>query len=378
MTRPTTLCIVAGEASGDAHAGGLVAAFRALSPGCEWFGAGGPGLIAAGAEVLVSMENLAVVGVAEVFSHLPALWRAMAHLKAAIRERKPDALVLVDFPDFNFRLATFASRLGIPVLYYITPQVWAWRPGRVKFLKRHVKRALVILPFEEAFLRERGMDAVFVGHPLAGMVAAPSDRVAFRARHGVEPGAPCVALLPGSRRSEVRRNLPALLDAARLLTRTFPEAHFFVPWAPSLQVEPPGAEEASPVRFVRGEYLDVLGHADAAAVASGTATLEAALLGVPQVVVYRLQPLTFAIGRRLVQLDHVALPNVVLGRHAVPELLQGDFTAQNVARKLEDYLADSETARASAARLSEELRSALGGGDAYRRAAEEVLKAVSG
>lgn len=373
---PLSLCIVAGEPSGDVHAGGLASALRGLAPQAAWFGAGGPALREAGAEILVPMEELAVVGISEVFGHLPDLWRAMSTLKSALRERRPDALVLVDYPDFNFRLARYAKRVGIPILYYITPQVWAWRSRRVGFLRSTLRRALVIFPFEETFLRERGVDAVFVGHPLASAPPPPSPREAFLARHGMEPGSAFVALLPGSRNSEVARNLPTLLEAAKQVEAKHSEVRLLIPWADSLRAAPPSVPGGS-VRFVRGEYRDVLGHAAAAAVASGTACLEAALLGVPTVVVYRLQPITYAIGRRLVKLPFVAIPNVVLGRGALRELIQGDFTAQGVADALLTFLAEPGESRAQAEALRDELKRALGvGDDAYERAAREVLKAV--
>jgi lipid-A-disaccharide synthase len=323
------------------------------------------------------MEELAVVGISEIVGRLPDLWRAMATLKSALRERRPDALVLVDYPDFNFRLARYAKRIGIPILYYITPQVWAWRSRRVGFLRSTLRRALVIFPFEETFLRERGVDAVFVGHPLASPPPPPSPRVAFLARHGMAADSEFVALLPGSRNSEVARNLPTLLEAAKHVAAKHPDVCILIPWADSLRSDPPRVPEGS-VRFVRGEYRDVLGHAAAAAVASGTACLEAALLAVPTVVVYRLQPITYAIGRRLVKLPFVALPNVVLGRGALRELIQGDFTAQGVADALLGFLAEPRQGRARAEALRDELKEVLGGGDdAYERAAREVLKAVS-
>jgi lipid-A-disaccharide synthase len=377
MGRAYRLAIVAGEHSGDAHGGNLVRAFRELAPGSSWFGAGGPVLADAGAEILVPMEKLAVVGISEVLAHLPDLWREMGRLKAALAERRPDALVLVDFPDFNFRLARYAKGLGIPVVYYITPQVWAWRQGRTEFLKRFVDRALVILPFEEAFLRERGVDAVFVGHPLVDTAQADGPLEAFLARHGLEASTPRVALLPGSRASEVKRNLPALAGAARLLATRRPAPAVFVPWAEGLPDALRGLFRDAPVRWVSGEYHDVLGYADAAAVASGTATLEAALMGVPQVIVYRLKALSYAIGKRLVKLERVGLPNVVLGEAAVPELIQGDFTAERVAAALSALLADPAS-RGRAQALAGRLQTALGRGHASARAASELLRLLEG
>ncbi len=378
MGRPYHLAIVAGEHSGDTHGGNLVKAFAGLAPGARWFGAGGPVLASAGAELIVPMEELAVVGIAEVLTHLPHLWREMGRLKAALRERRPQALVLVDFPDFNFRLARYAKGLGIPVVYYITPQVWAWRQRRTRFLRANVDRALVIFPFEETFLRGHGVEATFVGHPLVDTAHPGSSLEQFLSRQALDPRALRVALLPGSRSSEVRRNLPPLLEAAGLIVRSHPGAVVMVPWASGLPEHLKGLGASSPVRWVSGEYADVLGHAHAAAVASGTATLEAALMGVPQVIVYRLKPLTYAIGRRLVTLNQVGLPNVVLGEAAIPELIQADFTGEGVAAAVNRLLDDTGAAKARAEALSARVKSALGQGNASSRAASELLKFLEG
>ena len=377
MGSALNLAVVAGEPSGDTHAGHLVRAFADLAPGTRWFGAGGPTLAAAGTEILVPMERLAVVGIGEVLSRLPDLWRAMGAMKAALASRRPDALVLVDFPDFNFRLARHAHSLGIPVVYYITPQVWAWRQGRTEFLKKYVDLALVIFPFEERFLSERGVRAAFVGHPLVDTARPDTPLAAFLARHGLSPETPRVALLPGSRSQEVRRNLPPLMEAAAILGGRRPAPAILVPWADGLPEGLRARYEGSGVRWIAGEYRDVLGHAQAAAVASGTATLEAALLGVPFVVVYRVQPLTYLLGRRLVKLPHVGLPNVVMGRGMVPELIQEDFTGPRVAGELAAIL-DRGTGAAEAAReLSSALKNELGEGNASARAARAVFQFVS-
>lgn len=378
MERSRTVAIVAGEPSGDAHAGHLVAALDGRAPGTRWFGAGGPVMSAAGVELVVPMEKLAVVGISEVLAHLPDLWREMGRLKAAIAGRRPDALVLVDFPDFNFRLARFAKGLGIPVVYYITPQVWAWRQGRTEFLRRYVDRALVIFPFEAEFLSSRGVDARFVGHPLVDTARPDSPLEAFLARHGLAPEVPRVALLPGSRRSEVGRNLPPLMEAARLLLRRLPSAAVFVPWAPNLPESARAPYAGLGVRWVQGEYRDVLGHAQAAAVASGTATLEAALMGVPLVIVYRLKRITYAIGRRLVKLPYVGLPNVVMGEGAVPEFIQDEFTGEAVAGALGGMLARREESLQRAGEIAERIRTRLGRGDASARAADELLDFLDG
>lgn len=378
MGKPYCLAIVAGEHSGDTHAGNLARAFATLSPESRWFGAGGPALVSAGLDCLVPSERLAVVGIGEVLTRLPSLWSALGTLKKALAERRPDALVLVDFPDFNFRLARFAKGRGIPVVYYITPQVWAWRQGRTEFLKRFTDLCLVILPFEEGFLGERGVEARFVGHPLADAAFPVTPLASFLERHGLEPSALRVALLPGSRASEVKRNLPPLMEAARILSSRFPNVACMVPWADGLPAELRVPWDGGPVRWVRGEYHDVLGHAHAAAVASGTATLEAALLGVPQVIVYRLNPLTHFVGTRLVKLGRVGLPNIVLGEPAIPELIQSRFTGEAAARELAGLLEHPEVSKTRAEVLARSVRSALGEGGASGRAAQELLGFLEG
>lgn len=378
MGERSGLAVVAGEASGDAHAAHLVQAYAALAPGAAWFGAAGPQMRGAGVEALVHSESLAVVGIGEVLGHLPDLWRAMGTLKRALRERRPRALVLVDYPDFNFRLAKYAHGLGIPVVYYIPPQVWAWRQGRTQFLAKNTDLVMTLFPFEEAFLRERGVEARFVGHPLVDTARTATPLPEFLARHGIGPEGPRIALLPGSRGSEVKRNLAPLMEAAQWLSRWRPDATLFVPWAEGLPAELRAPFAKAPVRWVEGEYRDVLGHATAAAVASGTATLEAALMGVPLVVVYRVKPLTYRIGRMLVTLEQVGLPNVVAGRRAVPELIQDAFTGEAVAEALGAILEAGEKAREEAAALAVEMRKRLGEGGASARAAQELDRFLGG
>ncbi len=369
MAEPFEIAVVAGEASGDAHAAALARAFAPLAPEARWFGIGGSDCRAAGVDVVFPSERLAVVGIGEVFTRLPDLWRGLAAIKGALRERWPKAVVLVDFPDFNFRVARFAHGLGIKVVYYITPQVWAWRPRRTRFMSRNVDRALVLFPFEEPFLKERGVDARFVGHPLVDTARPDSGLSIFLERHGLSAGRPRVALLPGSRSSEVERNLPVLAGAARELNKRVPEAVMMTPWASGLPASLKELAAGSPIKFMEGEYRDVVGHANAAAVASGTASLECALMGVPEVVVYKVSRFTYAIGKRLVTAPFVALPNVIMGHEAVPELIQDAFTPPAVAQMVAGFLAEGEMARERAAKLAGEIRKRLGEGGAYGRAA---------
>lgn len=373
MAATYKLAIVAGEHSGDTHGGNLCQAFNKTCPGTTWFGAGGPVLTSAGVEIVVPMEKLSVVGIGEVVSRLPDLWRGMGMLKKELKERRPDALLLVDFPDFNFRLARFAHRLGIPVVYYITPQVWAWRRGRTKLLQKFVDRAMVIFPFEEVFLKEHGVKAVFVGHPLVDTAKATSSLDAFLGRHSLDAEKKRIALLPGSRNSEMDRILPTMLKAAELLAADRNDLVFLVPLAGGIE-ESVRERYAHPlVHWISGEYHDVLGHADAAVVASGTATLEAALMGVPSVIVYKINPVTYAVGKCLVKLPHVGLPNVLLGREAIVELIQGDFTADNTAEKISRLVNSNEEARLKARNTAADVRKRLGEGNASVRAAEALL-----
>ena len=373
MAATYNLAIVAGEHSGDTHGGNLCKAFNRTCPGATWFGAGGPVMISAGVEIVVPMEKLSVVGIGEVLSRLPDLWRAMGKLKRELASRRPDALLLVDFPDFNFRLAKFAHKTGIPVVYYITPQVWAWRRGRTKLLRKFVDRALVIFPFEEVFLKEHGVKATFVGHPLVDTAKATSSLDAFLERHSLDAEKKRIALLPGSRNSEMDRILPTMLKAAEVLAADRNDLVFLVPLAGGIE-ESVRERYAHPLlHWISGEYHDVLGHADAAVVASGTATLEAALMGVPSVIVYKINPMTYAVGKCLVKLPHVGLPNVLLEREAIVELIQGDFTAKNTAEKISRLVNSNEEARLEARNTAADVRKRLGEGNASVRAAGALL-----
>lgn len=370
--------IVAGEASGDAHAGALVAELRRRHPDWRWFGCGGEALRAAGCELLVEARELAVVGLFEVVAHLPRIYRRYRRLRRALEVRRPAAAILVDFPDFNLRLARAAARRGVPVIYFISPQLWAWRGGRVKAIRRDVRRMICIFPFEPEFYARHGVEVAYVGHPFAGRVQPSLSEADFRRRHGF--GAePLVALLPGSRRREVAFHLPVLWEAARRL-RDLRGARFVLPAASTLGREalaaavPPDLRDA--VRVVAGETYDAVAHARVALVASGTATLETALLGTPMVVIYRLSPWSYRLGRRWVQTPHFAMVNLIAGRRLAPELIQDELTPQ----ALVDWalkLMDDESARAEMRRGLEEVRARLGAPGAIARAADVVEKELA-
>jgi lipid-A-disaccharide synthase len=372
------ILISAGEASGDAHAARLVAALRPLLPDAEFFGVGGAALRAAGCETVVDARDVCVLGLVEVVAHLPRIYREFHRLLAEADRRRPDAAILVDFPDFNFRLARQLHARGIPVFYYISPQLWAWRAGRVKLVRRYIRKMLVIFPFEEQFYRARGVDAVYAGHPLADAAAPPVDHAAFAARHGLDPAKPWIALLPGSRRREVGLNLPEMLAAA---ARFGDECQFILPVASTLD----RAEIAAAVASARpgGIILTddarlALAHARAGIIASGTATLEAALIGTPFVMVYRVAPLTYALGRHLVRVPHFGIVNLILGRSVVPEFVQSDFTASRVEAEIRRLLADGPARRGQLAAFAELCaRLAEGSGlPAAERAARLIVQSL--
>jgi lipid-A-disaccharide synthase len=359
-----TIFISAAEASGELYGALLASALRQRcapkGERAELFGMGGPRMAAAGVEIVVRSEDMAVMGFTEIVRHLPRIYREFRKLKRAIRARRPTVAVLIDFPEIHFRLAKELHRLGVPVIYFVSPQLWAWKPHRIRLVRKFVQRMLVIFPFEQAFYRERGVEAEFVGHPLADLPPPAITREQFAAENGLDPARTLnpakiwIGLLPGSRLKEIEANLPRMLEAARsLLTpdpaRTHPEGsyEFLIPLAPTLDaaqrkvvlhmVEKLGG--GLPVRLV-DDARAALFHARASVVASGTATVEAALIGNPFVVVYRVSRLTYAIARRLVKVPHVAMANLIAGKRVVPELIQHDFTAANIVQHLRQLLPD--------------------------------------
>jgi lipid-A-disaccharide synthase len=335
----------AGEASGDTYGAQLVDALRQLAPGANFFGMGGEKMRSAGCDLLVHANEVAVVGLVEVLTHLPGIRRRFKHLVAEAAQRKPDAAVLIDFPDFNLRLARELHRLGIPVFYFVSPQVWAWRSGRVKQIRKYVRKMIVIFPFEQDFYKQHGVDVCYVGHPLAYVPAPQITREEFAAKYGLNPGKQWIALLPGSRRKELGFNIERMLWAAEMLNKQGGDFEFVLPVASTLDKDwlRRGLHNAwaSPVPVTLTDNARAtLMHARAGIVASGTATVEAALAGTPFVVVYRLAPLTWLLGRRLVRLDTFAMPNLIAGRKIVPELIQGGFTAESVVRELNKIIPD--------------------------------------
>jgi len=346
-----TIFISAGEASGE-HYGALLATAlsRQLSSKgirAELFGMGGDRMAAAGVERIVRSEDMAVMGLTEVVRHLPRIYGEFRKLKKAIRARRPQVAVLIDFPEIHFRLAKEFHRLGIPVIFFVSPQLWAWKKHRIKLVQKFVRKMLVIFPFEEAFYRENGVQAEFVGHPLAELPLPSISRQQFAVDNHLDPASTWIGLLPGSRPKEIRDHLPEMLSAARQLAQPPGVAEFIVPLAPTLSA----AQRVEVLEIVKelGDGLTLrlvddaraaLFHARASVVASGTATVEAALIGNPFVVVYRVSALTYAIARRLVNVPHVAMANLIAGKRLVPELIQNDFTASNIVGQIQLLLPD--------------------------------------
>ena len=357
-----------GEPSGDAYAGELLDQLRALRPDVEGFGLGGDHMAAAGGRLLAHVRDVAVVGLVEVLRHLGELKAVFARVLAEVERTPPAVAVLLDYPDFNLRLARELHRRRIPVVYYVSPQVWAWRRGRIRQIRRHVTRMLVLFPFEEDVYRKAGVPVTFVGHPLVERVKPVADRGGFLKEIGLDPARPVVAMLPGSRPGEVAHNLPPLRGAAELMRARRPEVQLVLAAAATL---PDSAFAEAGVPVVRDRTLALLSAASVGIVASGTATVEAALLELPMVVVYRLSPLTFALGRPFVRLDRFAMVNLVAGRDVVPELIQRDFTAERVADETLALL-DDDSRREAMRRDLREVRARLGGPGASARAAEIV------
>ena len=336
----------AGEASGEHYGALLMAELRRLSPQADFFGLGGTRMASLGLRRVVRAEDVAVMGITEVILHMPHIYRQYRRLKASLRTERPDLAILIDFPDVNLSLAAELRRLKIPVVYFVSPQLWAWKKWRVRGVKRNVSRMLVIFPFEEAFYRAHGIAADFVGHPLADLDPPTVTRDEFASQNGLDASKFWIGLLPGSRTRELEANLPPMLEAARLLG---PDYEYLLPVAPTLkdsQVQAFAAQaKGASVRVVH-DARAVLQHARASVVASGTATVEAALIGNPFLVVYRVSRITYAVAQRVVRVAHVGMVNLIAGRRIVPELIQDDFTACKVVERLRPLL-ENEEARAT-------------------------------
>jgi lipid-A-disaccharide synthase len=374
------LLAIAGELSGDAHGGPLLEALNGLLPSFSAFGIGGPRMGRAGQHALRPFSDLQVHGLVEVVRHLPRLFRILHELEAWMDRERPDGVLLIDYPGFNLKVAAAAKKRGIPVVWYSSPQIWAWRGRRLKTIARVVDKMIVLFPFETELYRKAGMDADFVGHPLVGHEAPPEAVAALRARIGAREGRPIVAVMPGSRPSELRRNLPPVLDGIRLMRERGFDASFVLPMASSLdrtEVEGLIASSGQPIQIEEGAFLPMLMLADVAIVASGTATLQVGLAGIPFVVVYRVSPLTHWIARRFAYIKHISIVNILAGRELAPELLQDDLTGENVCETVLALARDPARMAAMRRELAM-LASRLGEPGAYARGAEAIARFLSG
>jgi lipid-A-disaccharide synthase len=343
------ILIVTGESSGDLHGANLIRATQTLCPECHFFGVGGSRMAAAGCDLLIRGEELAVMGLIEVIGHFPAIRRALKRLSAILRGPEPPAaLVLIDFPEFNLRLAKIAKRAGVPVLYYVSPKVWVWRRGRVKQIAATVDRLAVIFPFEPELYRGLDLLVEYVGHPLLDEYREPVARQTFLGKLGIDPGATVVGIFPGSRDNELRYNFDLLLATAELVKQQRPETVFLLPVAPSFSREQLAGKLAGydlSVTMVEDDIYTTANACAAILAVSGTVTLQIALVGTPMAIVYRAAPLTYAIGRHLVKVPFIGLPNIVLGEGVVQEFIQDAAVAGTLAGEILRILDDPDYSR---------------------------------
>jgi lipid-A-disaccharide synthase len=372
----TTLLLSAGEASGDMYAARLATALKKRAD-VEIFGMGGPKMRAAGVDIVTDYAAVSVVGITEILSHLPSLIRAMRRLVDEAERRKPAFAILTDFPGFHLRLARKLKRRGIKNIYYICPQFWAWRPWRVRIVRRRFAQALCIFPFEEKFYGDAGVPVKFIGHPLVGSVHASLDRQGFCREQSLNPQKPIVTILPGSRAAELRQHLPVIREACQRI-HSESQAQFVLAAAPGSNLA--SLREAWPQdllpKIMVGETYNALGAADAAIISSGTATIEAALLDVPMVVIYRVTPLTALLAKPLVRTHFFSMVNLIAEKQAVPELIQNDFTPERVSTEVLRLLND-QSAREALCRDLAEARRRLGPPGAVDRAADAILELIA-
>jgi lipid-A-disaccharide synthase len=367
-----------GEASGDLYAGALVAALRRREPDIDVFGLGGERFQAAGGRLIADFHGLSVTGLTEALAVVPRSFATMRRLVAAARDQKPHALVVIDYPDFNFRLMWRIKKLGIPVVYYVTPQLWAWRASRIKTMKRVVDRVLPIFPFEEALYQREHIDVRFVGHPLIDLATARYDRDAYLRKLNLDPAKPVLAVLPGSRANELEQLGAVLARAIPLIAAQVPGVQFVLARAPNLDdghfdtFGIPGVT----LRIAEGETDDVLSASDAVMTASGTATVQAALHGKPMLVVYKVSPMTYRLAKRMTLVDTYAMVNLIAGERVVAELIQEACTPEAVAAEAVRLLTDHDYRARMIASLAE-VRRRLGGPGASERAAEAILDVVN-
>lgn len=370
--------IIAGETSGDLHGSSLMEQMKVREPDIDFIGIGGTRMIARGLNAVRHVRDMNFMGIVEVLKHLPFIRRTQKDIEHVLDTQKPDLAILIDYPGFNLRLAPLIKRRNIPVMYYISPQLWAWHTSRVKIVRKYVDRMVVLFAFERAFYRKHGIDADFVGHPLLDMVRPSMDQGCFRSLLGVAGDTPVIGLLPGSRPQEIERNLPAMAGAVGLLQAGTNTVSAVLGCASELDdslYEP--HISGTGILPIREKSYDIMAHADVLVVTSGTATLESGVMGTPMVVVYRTSPLTYLIGKALVDVEHIGMINIVAGGRIVPELWQNDVTPENIAREVERFLNDDALSKDVRKNLSI-ARERLGEPGAAGRAAKIACEMLTG
>lgn len=372
--------ILAGEASGEQHAADLMQALRRIAPGTtfEFFGSGGARMRQAGADILIDVNQVSIIGPVEILKAWRSILQAFRTLKQAARERQPDAVILIDWPEFNLKILKFLKQIGRRTIYYISPQIWAWRRYRLRTIKRYVDKMIVILPFEVDFYRRAGLEVEFVGHPLVETVRATKDRTAFCAEYQLDPQRPIISFLPGSRRSEVTHIFPVMLEAMLRLRSS--GAQFVVPLAHTIarawvQAMMRRRHRSVALTFIEQNTYNAVAHSELAVVASGTATLETALLETPLIVVYRSSALNYCLIRPLIHLDTFGMVNLIAGEKIAPELIQFDMTPERLADTIRGLLQD-QTARAIMKEKLKQIKRKLGDGNAAERAARIVIQTI--
>lgn len=367
--------LVAGEVSGDLHGAHLVEAIQKIDPDIEFFGVGGEGLEKRGMRLLHHVRSLSVVGISEAFRKLRVALKTLRELKGAMEQERPDLVILIDYPEFNLRLARIARQKRIPVLYYISPQIWAWRPGRVKSIAKRVRKMVVLFPFEVPLYQAAGVDVEWVGHPLLDIVRPSFPREEALEQFGIDPEQKTVALLPGSRSEEVIRLLPPMLTSAALLQGAIPRLQFILPLAPGIletNLYPILKDVPVPIKIVNGFNYDVMALSDLIITASGTATLEAAILGKPMVIVYKVSSLTYWVARALTRVKYIGLVNLIAGKEIARELLQEEVNPERIAEEALRLLRNPVLYGKTVESLAE-VRRSLGEPGAASRAARIVL-----
>ncbi len=370
----------AGEVSGDLHGAHLVEAIRRMDPRIRFFGMGGESLKSTGMEILIEAHRLSVVGITEALSKIPTVLMALRKLRNWMERERPDLMILIDFPEFNLRLAKIAYHLGIPVVYYISPQIWAWRRGRVKRIAKYIRKMIVFLPFEVPFYENEGVDVSWVGHPLLDIVKPSLPREEAFQKFGLDPGKRTIGLLPGSRPAEVRRHLPVLLRSAILLQKELPDLQFVIPLAPAIpeiKVRTLIERHSIEVKMIKGFVYDMMSLSELLLLASGTATLEATLLEKPMVILYKVSLLSYWIGKELIQVKHIGLVNLLAGQEIVKELIQKEATPEKIAKEALRLLKDETLYQKVVASL-QAIRKNLGEPGAAQRAAQIILSLLNG